>query len=299
MKNISLKTKVALFTTIILWSSAFVGIRAGLESYSPGGLAALRFMVAAVAMFFIYQKFAKRDAIPFATKLQLMLVGVFGVGGYNIALNYGEVSVSSGVSSFIISQSPIFTTMFAIFFLNETCGLLSYLGMVISLLGVSLISLGETKGVHLDIGIAYIFFATVISALYSILQKPFLRKYHAIDVTAYIIWGGALMLLIFIPDLMYDIKTASVHATCSVIYLGVFPAAIAYVAWSYALAEIPASRAVSFLYFMPLAATLIGWIWLGEVPAILSFVGGLVALLGVWMVNHSYKAKPVLSLQEG
>jgi drug/metabolite transporter (DMT)-like permease len=298
MRQVSLKTKIALCTAIVLWASAFVGIRAGLTAYSPGGLATLRFLTASIAMFFIYQKFAKRDLIPFFDKLQLLLVGAFGVGWYNIALNYGEVSISSGVSSFVISQSPIITSIFAVLFLRESFSVLGYFGMMISLFGVSLISLGETKGVHFGIGILYVFAATVIGAFYSILQKPFLKKYHAIDVTAYIIWGGALMLFMFIPDLLRDIKTASLSATYSVIYLGIFPAAIAYVAWSYALAEIAASRAVSFLYFMPIIATFIGWIWLNEVPVLLSFIGGVVALLGVWVVNHSYKVKSVLEIQE-
>jgi drug/metabolite transporter (DMT)-like permease len=47
----------------------------------------------------------------------------------------------------------------------------------------------------------------------------------------------------------------------------------------------PASRAVSFLYLIPVMAYLIAWVWLGEVPAALSVVGGGVALSGVVIVN--------------
>ncbi|MCC2667478.1 MAG: eamA, partial [Gammaproteobacteria bacterium] len=49
MNKLTLKTKLALLTTVVLWASAFVAIRAGLQGYSPGGLALLRFLIASVA----------------------------------------------------------------------------------------------------------------------------------------------------------------------------------------------------------------------------------------------------------
>ncbi len=70
------------------------------------------------------------------------------------------------------------------------------------------------------------------------------------------------------------------------VYLGLFPTAIAYVAYAYALSRMPASRTASFLYLVPALAFLIAWIWLGEVPPALSVVGGVVTLAGVLLVNR-------------
>ena len=284
----SLKTKAALITTVILWASAFVGIRAGLQGYSPGGLACLRFLIASVCMYIVYLLLPPRETIPLRDKALLLLIGIVGIGFYQIALNYGELSVSSGLASFIISQSPIITVTFAILFLSEPLKLPVFIGMLISILGVGLITLGSAHQFNFQMGFFYILFATLVSSIYSLMQKPFLKKYHAIEVTAYIIWGSLFALVIYLPNVFHDVQTASLQATLSVIYLGIFPAAIAYVAWSYALKEIPAARAVSFLYFMPIVATILGWIWLGEIPAWVSLVGGLLALCGVWIVNHSY-----------
>ncbi len=60
---------------------------------------------------------------------------------------------------------------------------------------------------------------------------------------------------------------------------------MAYLALAYAFARMPASNAVSFLYLVPALAFLIAWLWLGEVPTLLSILGGVVVLAGVIIVN--------------
>jgi len=158
--------------------------------------------------------------------------------------------------------------------------------MLISVVGVGLIMLGKTHHFQMQIGFFYVFIATVTGGIYSVVQKPLLTKYHAIQVTSYIIWGATILLSIYMLQMISNLQTASLHATLAVIYLGIFPATGGYIAWSYALKEMPASQAVNYLYFMPIIATFIGWVWLGETPALLSLIGGVIALLGVWIVSH-------------
>ncbi len=284
--SISLKTKIALLVAVSLWASAFVGIRVSLQGYTPGGLALLRFIIASIIMLIMQMRLPERHSVTFLDKALLLLVGAFGLGCYHIALNYGELSVSSGISSFIISLSPLVTLVFAIIFLREVIGINIIFGMLVSVVGIALIMLGKTNDYNFHVGVLEVMIATFVGGVYSVLQKPFLKKYHAIEVTAYIIWGTMLFLLYYMPEMVGSVKTASLKSTMAAVYLGIFPAAIGYIAWSYGLKEISATEAANYLYLMPLIATLLGWIWLGEIPGWLAFFGGLIALLGVWIVNQ-------------
>lgn len=286
--SFSITTKIALVVTVTLWASAFVGIRAGLQGYSPGALAFLRFFIASICMGFIYWRLPKKEIFQRKDFLLLLLFGALGLGFYNVFLNYGEVSVSAGISSFIVSQSPLITMLCAVIILREGFNIYALGGIFISIAGVALISFSHSNNYSFDMGMIFIFLATIVNGLYSVLQKPFLKKYHAIDVTVFIIWSGTIALSIYLPETLHEVKTAPLSATLAVVYLGIFPGAIAYLAWAYALSAIPASRCVTFLYFMPVIATFLGWLWLGEIPAVLSLIGGLIALFGVWAANRAF-----------
>jgi drug/metabolite transporter (DMT)-like permease len=284
------KIRAALAVAIILWASAFVGIRAGLQDYSPEGLALLRYLVASVVMSIVYFNLPVRSQISLIDKLKLLSVGAIGIGFYNLTLNHGEVSVASGVASFITSQSPVITTIFAVMFLGETLTLQRVLGFLISMAGVTFIAYGEIGSFHLTVSMMYVLAALLSGSCYSIMQKPFLKKYHAIDATTYVIWGGTLFLLSCYPQMQHDIANASWTGTMTVVYLGIFPASLAYVAWSYVLQNLSVSHVVSYLYVMPFAAALLGWMLLGETPAAISVIGAVISIAGVWLVNQSYQS---------
>jgi drug/metabolite transporter (DMT)-like permease len=77
----------------------------------------------------------------------------------------------------------------------------------------------------------------------------------------------------------------------TMIYLGLFPTAVAYIAYAYVLSRMSASRTASFLYLVPAMALLVVWAWLGEVPPALSLIGGAIALAGVLLVNRQARRR--------
>jgi len=78
---------------------------------------------------------------------------------------------------------------------------------------------------------------------------------------------------------------APAPANWALLYLALFPGALSFTLWSYALARLPVAQASSALYLVPVFAFPIAWLWLGELPGALSFIGGAVTLIGVLLVQ--------------
>ena len=274
----------AIIVALLLWASAFAGIRAGLESYGPGQVALLRFGTASAAL--LVWATITRMRLPDPRDLpRVALAGFLGITVYHVALNYGEVTVTAGAASLIISASPIITAMLSAAFLGERLSAWGWAGIVVSFIGVALISLGEGGGLVFEPGAALVFVSAVATSVYFIVSTPPLRRYTALEFTAYAIWAGTVPMLVFTPGLIEQFGDATPEATWAVIYMGIFPGAAAYALWSYALARMPASSLSTFLYFQPVNAIFIAWLWLGEVPAPLALIGGAISLAGVAVVN--------------
>jgi drug/metabolite transporter (DMT)-like permease len=287
--NIPFVIYICIWATVILWASALIGIKIGLKGYTPGGLALLRYLIASFSLIFLYIKIPNRRIPPLKDALHITFIGIMGIGIYNIAINYGEIVVPAGVAGFIVGLMPVFTMVFAFILLKERVPLKCWWGVLISLLGLFLIAFNEHAGFNYDAGVLYILLAAILGSYYAVAQKALFHRYHPFELVILSIWGGTLILFFYLPDMIKEIPAASWQATAAAVYLGIFPAAIAYALWNYAISKAPAGRASAYLYAMPIIAALLGMIILKEYPTPLELTGGLITLAGAVSINYFYK----------
>ena len=84
---------------------------------------------------------------------------------------------------------------------------------------------------------------------------------------------------------------SSIETTLSVLYLGFFPTMIPYLALAYIISRIGTSEATTSLYLTPALAIIISWIWIGEIPTVLSIIGGIITIFGVIITNINMDKK--------
>lgn len=283
-QRLELATVAAVAITVVGWASAFPAIRAGLTAFGPIELGAIRFGIAALPA--LVCLLIMRPALPsLGEAWRFATGGIVFVALYTVLLNMGEQTVSAGAASFIINISPILTAIFATLLLGERFRAMAWVGTFVSFFGVGLIALGEGDGLSLDTGALLIFGGAVCTTINTIVQKPLFARHKPLTVAAWNMVVGGLMLSPALPSALSQAITANSEALLSAIYLGIIPSFIAYGSWAVALSRLPASRASNYLYCVPPVATLIGFVWLAEVPGLLGIIGGLLALGGVVIVN--------------
>lgn len=289
----SLKTYSAIATTIVLWSSAFPGIKAALLEYCPGHLLLLRFMIASAVLGIV--AFIIRMPLPRLWDIPgIFALGAVGIAIYQAGLTFGQQTVSSGAAALIVALTPLFVALFAVVFLREQLSLSGLGGAATGFFGIALITLGEPGQLSFGGGVPLILVATVATSLYFVFQKPFLKRYSPLQVTSWSIWAGTAILFVFSPGILDSVSHASAAATATVIYLALFPGLAAYLTRTYALARAPASILGNAIYLEPPVAMIVAFLWLGEWPTAHSVIGGVITLAGVLIVSHRGRPMPVV-----
>ncbi len=277
--------------TVLIWGSSFAAIRASFEGgFTPGTLLVVRFLIAS-ALFALYACWPGTSfRLPARSDIwRIAGLGFIGITVYHFGVTYGETTVSAGTAGMIIASAPIFTMILAVVLLNERLSRTGWVGLVIGFTGIALIMFGaEGASFTVSKEVMYLLIAAIATSLFFVYQKPYLKTYRPLELTAYVTWFGSIPFLVALPDVVPVVRDATAEALGAAIYLGIFPTAIAYVLWAVALQEGEAGLISSLLYFEPVVAIVVAWLWLGEWPPTLSLIGGGVAIVSVGLIQWAH-----------
>ena len=277
--------------TLVFWASAFVAIRHLGEDFSPGALSLGRLLVGALCLGVV----ALSRGLPRPSRADLLIIVVIGVlwfGVYNVALNEGERRVDAGTAAMLIQVSPVLIALLAAMFLGERFTVYLGVGLALAFGGVVLIAFSSSgSGDHDVLGVALCLLSAVVYAISLILQKPLVGRLPAVHITWLACTVGAIACLPFVGQLVRETADAPASSIWWLVYLGVFPTAIAFTTYAFALKHMTASNLGVTTYLVPPITIVMGVVFLSEAPPTMAYAGGALALVGVAVARRKPRAR--------
>jgi len=228
--------------------------------------------------------FTRRDAWTF------LYLGFFGVSVNQFCFTLGLHYTSVSHSAVIVGMGPIYTLILAVLLGLERATWHKAAGMAIAFTGIALLASegGLSARSPSLLGDAITMTGSIGFATYAVLGKRVAREYDALTMTAYNHFAGALVVL---PLALHQawVLGAEGHwrpvpwqAWAAIFYMGLFGSAVAYVLYYWLLRYLEASQLSAFTYLLPVLASILGILTLGEKGSWTQVLGGTLALAGVY-----------------
>lgn len=283
-----------LVLTTAFWGGAFIAGR-HLAQHMPHFLAATgRFVSALVPLFaFAYSVGGGLQRLDRRNLVATMLLGATGVFAYNTFFLAGLAYIPASRAALIVALSPVMTMFVMRALTRERWTWLRISGVLISLVGVTLVitrgEFGAALAQAAGLGELYIFIAVVAWVAYTVIGRYALQGMNAVSATtwstlwgtlmlagpaAYELWGGVGVAM---PDVLSWLAMA---------YLGVFGTAVAFFWYNQGVAAVGPASATLFTNLVPVFAVIFSVLLLGERPVLSSLLGGLMVVLGVILANR-------------
>jgi drug/metabolite transporter (DMT)-like permease len=275
---------------MIVWGSTFVVTKKAVEEIPPLTLAALRFVVATATFIPLVIMRGGFHGLPRPVPvIPLLLMAFTGIALFTSGFNFGLMYGSAVQGSLIYAFVPAAVAIGAVVTLRERISRRRMFGILLSVAGVALVAVGGEKDASSPnpmLGAVWMLATVIAWAVYTIVAKR-LSGGDQIVVIACISGIGTLMLLPFAAvELMHDPRPMpSMQAWVAVIYMGVIASALAYLLYSLALRVLDASLVGALTNLDPIVGVITAVIFLGEPLEGWQVVGGVIALLGMWLAS--------------
>jgi drug/metabolite transporter (DMT)-like permease len=271
---------------VVVWGGSFAAIKALVDhGLDAPDVAIGRYLIAApgfgiaLAVSGGLPGLTRRDAV------RIVAAGLFVVAVYHLALNAGERTTTAGTASVVIAAAPAMALTMSLGLGLERFSGRRAAGLAVAFAGVVVVVLlGSGQRVSFDTvrGPLVVLVAASSFAAYNVLAKPLLGRFDAIAVSAAASLAGTVALLPFAASGTAGRLTATSRGDLAlVLYLGLVCTLAGYVLWTVALRGLDPSRAVAYLYGVPVVAVAVGAVTLGESVTAWLAVGGVLVVGGV------------------
>jgi len=302
MPQLNLATVSYLLIATALWAGNAIAGRILVASgaVSPITLSLVRWGLAALLLLPLgWRVFAPSSAF-WQNKKRFLLLGLFGVGSYNVLL-YLALETSTAINVTLIGASmPIWMLLIGAVFYQTKPGLLQLVGAVVSLLGVAIVltrgDLSTLLSMQMVLGDLLIMFATITWAIYSwMLSRPGpsterqwpWAQFLMAQVLVGLLWTGFFDTFEIAAGQAYldlNLWTASL-----ILFVAIGPSLIAYRCWGLGVNGAGPTVAAFFANFIPLFTAIFSAAMLGEPPQL--FHGLAFAFIVSGIVISSRKGK--------
>lgn len=299
MKNILNNKKVighllATFT-IFIWGTTFIATKLLLVDFTPLEILFFRFLLGYLALLVVKPKFIK----PVSWKQEgvFFLASISGISLYqyleNLSIDY---STASNVS-IIMACAAFFTAIISkIILKDEEINKLFYIGFVVSIVGVALVSFnGNIETGIFPIGDLIALVASVLWGFYSVFVKMTSKyNYSPLLVTRRIMFYGTIVLVpfLFIGNTNLSLaRFADMENLFLMLFLGVLASAVCFFTWNLAVEYIGAVKTGLYVYFNPVVTIIFGIIILDEKLTVMSVIGTLLIFAGLYLSSIKEKQK--------
>ena len=217
-----------------------------------------------------------------------LLAGIFTAFDFafwNSSLKY----TTAANSTLLGNTAPLWVALFALLIFREKLRGIFWLGLVIALAGAALV-MGSDFLTHPDLGIGDLM-ASTAAIFYACYQLTTQRGRKYIDPLRYT-WmvGVSATLGMFVINVVLGNSFIGYSTQTWVIFFGtaIVSQMIGYLAVTYALGHLPASVVSPTLIGQPVLTTILAIPLLGEIPAAMQWIGGAIALAGIYIVNQAH-----------
>ncbi len=295
LKNLFSNTIFLAILASLLWSSAFVGVKIGLQYHSPFQFAGVRFTLSGLMLLLYFNNYGNYRKQLVEHWRFILLIAVLQTVIQYMFFYSGIALLPASIAAMIIGSSPLFISVVSHFsFHDDKMDWLKSTSILLGVIGVAVISLGRSElpsGVKISmLGVALLLmnnFASGFSNVW-VAKKP---KNLAPTVlsSSSLLFGGIGLILISIPIEGYGLRTVSFEYFVALGWLS-FLSAAAFTIW-FSLLQRPGVK-VSVLntwkFLIPVAGAILSWMIIpDESPDLVSVLGMLVIASALLILNYS------------